>query len=123
MYCLDAATGAERWKVDSRAAAFPGAHWMNLFFGSPILADGKVVFAGGTLEQLIAGTKGYPGSTGRGFLVAKTGAIVWKHDVGPKPEKLDPRIVVEVPCGKYTFDHGPATSSDLVKKSRPLKQS
>src|SRR4029450_11158136 len=51
---------------------------------------------------------------GRGFLVAldpKTGAIVWKHDVGPKPEKLDPPLVVEGSWGKYTFDHGPATST------------
>ena len=69
---------------------------------------------GGTLEELIAGTKGYPGSTGRGFLVAlhpRTGALIWKHDVGPKPEKLDPPVVVEVPWGQYTFDHGPVTSS------------
>ncbi len=70
MYCLDAATGAERWKVDSRAETFPGAHWNNLLMASPIMAEGKVVFGGGTLEQLVAGTKEYPGSTGRGFLVA-----------------------------------------------------
>jgi outer membrane protein assembly factor BamB len=41
---------------------------------------------------LIAGTPGYPGSVGRGFLVAldrETGKVLWKHDVGPKPEKLD----------------------------------
>jgi outer membrane protein assembly factor BamB len=114
MCCLDARTGAERWKVDSRAATFPGAHWNNLFFASPILADGKVVFGGGTLEQLIAGTKKYPGSTGRGFLVAldpKTGKIVWKHDLGPKPQKLDPPVVLEDAWGKYTFEYGPATSS------------
>lgn len=114
MYCLDARTGAERWKVDSRADTFPGAHWNNLFFASPILADGKVIFGGGTLEQLIAGTKKYPGSTGRGFLVAldpKSGKIVWKHDVGPKPQKLDPPIVLEDAWGKHTFEHGPATSS------------
>jgi outer membrane protein assembly factor BamB/dienelactone hydrolase len=114
MYCLDAHTGAERWKVDTRAPTFPDAHWNNLLMASPIMADGKVVFAGGTLEQLFAGTKQYPGSTGRGFLVAldpKTGKIIWKHDVGPKPEKLDPPVVVEGSWGKYKFDHGPATSS------------
>ena len=54
---------------------------------SPILADRKVKFSGGTLEQLFAGTTAYPGSTGRGFLIAlypKSGRIVWKYDVGPK---------------------------------------
>jgi polyvinyl alcohol dehydrogenase (cytochrome) len=114
MYCLDAATGAERWKIDSRAPSFPDAHFNNLCMASPILADGKVIFAGGTLEQLFAGTKSYPGSTGRGFLVAvdpKTGQIVWKYNVGQKPEKLDPPVVVENTWGKYRFENGPATSS------------
>jgi outer membrane protein assembly factor BamB len=114
MYRLDARTGKERWKVDSRAADFPDAHWNNLFMGSPILADGKVIFAGGTLEQLFAGTKDYPGSTGRGFLVAldpKTGKLLWKHDVGPRPQKLDPPVVIDGSWGKYKFEHGPATSS------------
>jgi outer membrane protein assembly factor BamB/dienelactone hydrolase len=114
MYCLDALTGKEVWKVDTRSKEFPGSHWNNLLMASPIHADGKVVFAGGTLEQLFAGTKGYPGSTGRGFVVAldpKTGKVVWKHDVGPNPEKLDPPVVVAGDWGKYIFEHGPATSS------------
>lgn len=114
MYCLDARTGKERWKVDSRAKSFPGAHFNNLLMASPVLAGGKVVFAGGTLEQLFAGTKTYPGSTGRGFVVAlepRTGKLVWKFDVGPKPAKLDPPVVVEDAWGKHRFDHGPATSS------------
>jgi glucose dehydrogenase len=113
MYCLDAGTGAERWKVDSRAEAFPDNHWNNVFMASPILADGKVVFGGGTLEQILAGTKKYPGSTGRGFLVAldpMNGKIVWKYDVGPKPTKLDPPVVIEDTWGKHAFEHGPATS-------------
>lgn len=114
MYCLNAETGKERWKVDARAKDFPGTHWNNLLMASPVLADGKVIFAGGTLEQLFAGTKGYAGSTGRGFVVAlepKTGKLLWKHDVGPKPEKLEPPVVVEGDWGKYTFEYGPATSS------------
>jgi outer membrane protein assembly factor BamB/dienelactone hydrolase len=114
IYCLDAETGKERWKVDTRAKEFPGAHWNNLLMSSPILADGKVVIGGGTLEQLFAGTKEYPGTTGRGFVVAlepKTGKLVWKYDVGPKPEKLDPPVVVEGDWGKYKFENGPATSS------------
>ncbi len=114
IYCLDAATGAERWKVDSRGPSFPGAHWNNILMASPIMADGKVVFGGGTLEQLIAGTASYPGSTGRGFLVAidpKTGKVVWKSDVGAKPEKLDPPLIVEDSWGTHKFEYGPATSS------------
>ncbi len=114
MYCLDAHTGAERWKVDTRGPGFPGAHFNNLLMASPIMAGGKVVFGGGTLEQLFAGTLGYPGSTGRGFLVAlepATGKVVWKYDVGPKPEKLDPPVVIEESWGKHTFAFGPATSS------------
>ncbi len=114
MYCLDAETGQERWKVDTRAKSFPDAHFNNLLMASPILADGKVVFSGGTLEQLFAGTRKYPGSTGRGFVVAlepKSGTIVWKYDVGPKPEKLDPPVVVKDSWGEHTWDHGPATSS------------
>lgn len=114
MYCLDANSGKERWKVDSRDASFPGSHWNNILMGSPILADNKVIFTGGTLEQLFAGTKEYPGSVGRGFVVAldpTDGKVVWKHDVGPKPEKLDPPVVIEGSWGKYRFDYGPATSS------------
>ncbi len=112
--CLDAATGKERWKIDTRAKDFPDAHWNNLLMASPIQADGKIIFAGGTLEQLIAGTDKYPGSTGRGFVVAvepATGKLLWKFDVGPKPQKLDPPIVLEDAWGKYTFEYGPATSS------------
>lgn len=114
MYCLDARSGAERWKVDTRSPQFPGSHFNNLLMASPILADGKVIFGGGTLEQLFAGTEGYPGSTGRGFVVAvvpATGKIVWKFDVGPKPQKLDPPVVVTGDWGKSRFTYGPATSS------------
>jgi outer membrane protein assembly factor BamB/dienelactone hydrolase len=114
MYCLDAETGKERWKVDTRAEKFPDAHFNNLLMASPILADGKVVFSGGTLEQLFAGTKEYPGSTGRGFVIAlepKSGKIVWKYDVGPKPASLDPPVVVKDSWGEHKWDHGPATSS------------
>ena len=69
-YALDRQTGAERWKIDARASDFPGAHPINLFFASPILADGKVITGGGALEQLVSGGLFYRGSTGRGFLLA-----------------------------------------------------
>ncbi len=114
IYCLDATTGKERWKVSSRDVSFPESHWNNVLMGSPIMADGKVIFTGGTLEQLFAGTKEYAGSTGRGFVIAldpANGQVQWKHDVGPKPEKLYPPVVVEGSWGKYRFEYGPATSS------------
>ncbi len=114
LYCLDAISGKERWKVNCRADTFPGSHWNNLSMGSPIVAAGNIIFTGGTLEQLFAGTEGYPGATGRGFVVAMNpanGEIVWKYDVGEEPKKLTPPVVVEGSWGKYRFDSGPATSS------------
>ena len=114
IYCLDAQTGKERWKLTTRSAPFPGAHWNNLTLCSPILADGKIVIGGGTIEQTFAGTKKYPGSTGRGFVVAldpKSGKVVWKYDVGEEPKKHDPPVTVKDDWGEYTFTHGPATSS------------
>jgi outer membrane protein assembly factor BamB len=114
VYCLDAATGTERWKLDMRAPSFPGTHPNNLTLCSPILADGKIVIGGGTMEQLYAGTKAYPGSTGRGFVMAlepESGKVIWKYDVGEKPRKLDPPVTVTNDWGTTTYTHGPATSS------------
>src|SRR5262249_10042555 len=113
-YALNRESGAERWKVNARDKTFPGAHTMNGFFASPILADGKVIIAGGTLEQLIAGTFFYRGSTGRGFvsgLGPQNSQVLWKYDVGPKPEKLDPPITIKDSWGNHTFYFGSATSS------------
>jgi polyvinyl alcohol dehydrogenase (cytochrome) len=114
IYALDRATGKERWKLSTRAKEFPGAHPMNLSMASPILVDDKLIVAGGTLEQLIAGTFFYRGSTGRGFVVAldpKDGKLLWKFDLGPKPEPLDPPITITDASGDHTFHFGPATSS------------
>ena len=114
IYALDAATGKERWKLDSKAKDFPGAHPLNMFFASPIMADGKLIVAGGTLEQVVAAFPGYPASSGRGFVMAldpKTGKLQWKYDVGPKPQKLDPPITIVDSWGKHVFAFGPATSS------------
>jgi outer membrane protein assembly factor BamB len=70
-----------------------------MFFSSPILADGKLIVAGGTLEQVFAALiPFYRAATGRGFVMAlepKTGEIVWKYDVGQKPETLDPPITIK----------------------------
>jgi len=114
IYALDRETGAERWKVNTRAEPFPGAHPLNWIFASPILADGKIILGGGALEQLIAGGTLYRGSTGRGFVAAldpADGALVWKYDVGPKPEPLDPPIIIKDSWGEHAFYFGPGTSS------------
>jgi polyvinyl alcohol dehydrogenase (cytochrome) len=113
-YALDRATGAERWKLNTRGKDFPGAHALNGFFASPILADGKLIVAGGTLEQVVAAFPGYKGCTGRGFVLAlepKTGRVVWKYDVGPKPEPFDPPFTIKDSWREHVFYFGPATSS------------
>jgi polyvinyl alcohol dehydrogenase (cytochrome) len=113
-YALDRATGAERWKINTRAERFPGAHPVNVFFASPVLADGKVVVAGGTLEQLVAAFPGYRGCTGRGFVAAlepRSGRVIWKYDVGPTPQRFDPPLTIKDSWGEHAFHFGPATSS------------
>ena len=114
IYCLDAKTGAERWKIDTRKAPFPGAHPGYFTQCSPILADGKIIIGGGTIEQMYAGTKAYPGSTGRGFVVAidpTSGKVIWKFDLGERPRKFDKPFTVQNDWGTTTYTHGPATSS------------
>jgi polyvinyl alcohol dehydrogenase (cytochrome) len=114
LYALDRATGAERWKLNARAKEFPGSHPLNCFFASPILVDGKLIAGGGTLEQVVAAYPGYKGCTGRGFVMAvepNTGKIVWKYDVGPKPEPFDPPFIIKDSWGEHKFYYGPATSS------------
>jgi polyvinyl alcohol dehydrogenase (cytochrome) len=114
-YALDRETGTERWTVDARAKEFPDAHAMNVFFASPILADGKLIVGGGTLEQLVAGSFFYMrGSTGRGFILAldpKDGRIEWKYDLGSKPQPLKPPVTIKDGWGTHVFQFGPATSS------------
>lgn len=114
LFALDRMTGKEKWKVDTRAKDFPDAHPLNASFASPILADGKVVFAGGAFEQWFANAKGYRACSGRAFVVAlepRTGKIAWKYDVGPKPENFDPPITIKDAWGEHVFHCGPATST------------
>lgn len=114
LYALDRRTGKELWKLDTRGKDWPEAHPTNASFASPILADGKVVFAGGAFEQWIAGESSYRGCSGRGFVVAlepRTGKILWKYDVGPKPEPLDPPVTIRDSWGEHVFHCGPATST------------
>jgi len=113
-YALDRGTGAERWKLNARAEEFPGVHRLNAFFASPIVADGKLIVAGGTLEQIVAALPFYRAGTGRGFVMAldpASGEIAWKYDVGPKPEPLVPPITIKDSWGDHVFHFGPATSS------------
>jgi outer membrane protein assembly factor BamB len=114
IYALNRATGKERWKLTMRGKEFPGAHPLNLSYASPILAGGKLIVAGGALEQVFAAAPGYKGCTGRGFVAAlepKTGHVVWKYDVGPKPEPLEPPMTIKDSFGDHIFYYGPATSS------------
>lgn len=114
LYALDRKTGQEKWKLDTRGKDFPDAHPLNASFASPILADGKIIFAGGAFEQWYAKSKGYRPSTGRAYVVAlepQTGKIIWKYDVGPKPERLDPPITIKDSWGEHVFHFGPANST------------
>ena len=112
--CLDRFTGKERWTVNSKGPDFPGAHHANLIIGSPILADGKVIFAGGAYEHAAAAQPGYKCCSGRGFVMAldpDDGFIMWKYDVGPEPIAFDPPLKMKSAWGERTFYYGPSTSS------------
>src|SRR5262249_7944527 len=105
VYALDRDSGKEKWRLDMRSKTFPDAHPLNGTFASPILADGKIVVAGGALEQGIRWLlPRYKGFTGRGFVMAlepQSGRIVWKYNVGPKPEPLDPPITIKDAWGEH----------------------
>jgi outer membrane protein assembly factor BamB len=98
-----------------RSKACPDAHPLNGTFASPILADGKIVVAGGALEQGVKWFRpGYEGFTGRGFVMAldpQSGRIAWKYNVGPKPERLDPPVIIKDAWREHVFQFGPATST------------
>jgi outer membrane protein assembly factor BamB len=115
VYALDRDSGKEKWRVDMRAKTFPEAHPLNATFASPILANGKIVVAGGALEQSVRWfVPQYSGFIGRGFVVAlepQSGRIAWKYHVGPKPQRLDPPITIMDAWGEHVFHFGPATST------------
>ena len=113
-YCLDRKTGNERWRVDSRANGFPGKHHANVIMASPIFCKNQVIFAGGALEHAQPKDPKYECCYGRGFVMAldaTNGDIIWKYDIGPKPKKFDPPIVMKSWVGTHTFKYGPSTSS------------
>ncbi len=113
-HALDRETGEERWRIDTRAEGFPDHHSINIFNSSAILADGKVIVGGGGYEHPYPLDPSYPCCTGRGFVVAfdpVQGEILWKYDVGEKPEEFDEPVVIEDAKGKHVFRFGPSTSS------------
>jgi glucose dehydrogenase len=114
IYALMRSSGKERWKVNTRAKPFPGAHSSNCIFSSPILADGKLIVAGGGYEHAVATNPKHRCCTGRGFVAAlepATGKVVWKYDVGPEPVELKPPLKVKDDWGEHIFHFGPSTSS------------
>src|SRR5262245_2214366 len=114
IYALDRMSGEEHWKIDTRAAPFPGAHSSNCVFSAPILAEGYVVVAGGAYEHAVGASPLSRGCTGRGFVVAlepDSGKVAWKYDVGPEPGPLDPPVTIKHSRGEKTFYFGPSTSS------------
>jgi glucose dehydrogenase len=115
VYALDRGTGKERWKLNTRDKRFPNAHAGNVLMSSPIVADGKLIVAGGTLEQVMAAALPFfRGSTGRGFVAAidpKSGDLLWKYDLGPKPAPHSPPMRIKDSWREHVFHFGPATSS------------
>jgi glucose dehydrogenase len=114
IYALDQANGKERWKIDTREAPCPGAHSSNCIFAAPIPAGDKVVVAGGGFEHRVAVNPQHACCTGRGFVLAlepRTGKVLWKYDVGPEPQKLDPPVKIKDDYGEHVFQYGPSTSS------------
>ncbi len=114
IYALHRDSGKERWKIDTRARPFPGAHAPNCVFASPIPAEGNIVVAGGAFEHSVAADPKNTGCTGRGFVVAlepATGKVVWKYDVGPEPKEFDKPVTIRYGAVERTFHRGPSTSS------------
>ncbi len=106
--------GKERWKINTRAAPFPGAHPANCLFAAPVLAGGKIIVAGGAFEHVAALSPKHRCCTGRGFVAAlepRTGKVVWKYDVGPVPGPLRPPVKIKDAWGEHVFHFGPSTSS------------
>ena len=113
-FALDRLTGHELWKVDTRSEGFPGHHSINIFNASAIFADGKVVVGGGGYEHPYPLDPDYPCCTGRGFVVAfdpASGKVIWKYEVGEKPQKYDEPVVMVDEKGEHIFHYGPSTSS------------
>jgi glucose dehydrogenase len=114
VYALNRADGKERWVVNTRAKPFPGAHPSNCLFAAPVLAEGKLIVAGGGFEHAVGANPKHRCCTGRGFVAALepgTGKAIWKYDVGPPPQPLNPPVKIKDAWGEHVFHNGPSTSS------------
>ena len=85
---LDGLADSRRRQADRRAAA----RWSN---SSPAVSSTAAARAAASSSPSIR----------------KTGKLLWKYDLGPKPEPLDPPITITDASGDHTFYFGPATSS------------
>jgi glucose dehydrogenase len=114
LFALSRADGKELWRVDTRIPPFPGAHLSNCIFASPILADGKLIVAGGGFEHGVGANPEHECCSGRGFVAALdplNGKTLWKYDVGPEPKPLKPPVKIKDAYGEHVFHFGPSTSS------------
>ena len=114
IHALDRKTGKKRWAVDTRVKPFLAAHPSNCIFSAPILADGKLILAGGGFEHLVAAEPGHRCCTGRGFVAAldrETGKGLWVYHVGPEPKPLEPPVKIKDAWGEREFHFGASTSS------------
>ncbi|WDI39908.1 outer membrane protein assembly factor BamB family protein [Bremerella sp. P1] len=113
--CLDRYTGEELWRVKTKKPPFPSAHQANTVMSSPIMADGKLIVAGGGFEHSLGAIPEYKCCSGRGFVAAfdpDTGDSLWVYNVGPQPEDFPIPIAMESRDGKERyFVAGPSTSS------------
>jgi polyvinyl alcohol dehydrogenase (cytochrome) len=113
--CLDRFDGRELWTINTKRAPFPDAHGANTVMSSPIMADGKLIVAGGGFEHILGAVPGYPCCSGRGYVAAlrpETGKVIWKYDVGPRPQRFDPPVELPYESGRVKrFTYGPSTSS------------
>ena len=96
-------------------ASSPAPTPINVFFASPILADGKLIVGGGTLEQLIAG----------GLVLSRldrAGASSWRSSrrpagspgsttSAPSPSRSTRRSRSRIAGATHFFYFGPATST------------
>ena len=115
LICLNRYTGKEVWRVKTKKPPFPSAHGANTIMSSPIIADGKLIVAGGGFEHSLGAIPEYPCCSGRGFVAAfepETGEVIWVYDVGPEPEEFPEPIAMESVDGtSKVFVAGPSTSS------------
>ena len=111
--------------LNARGKEFPGSHPINVFFASPIMADGKLMSPAARSSSLIAATPFYRGSKGRGFVRGvepRTGHIIWKYDVGRRPKPLNPPITITDSWGRTPFISARAPArSGARRRSTPRR--